>query len=212
MARNALPSGRSVTMEVPMDRRQQKTRDAIFNAFAALLQKKHFNNLTVQEIIDEANIGRSTFYAHFETKDMLLKEMCTDIFDHIFAKHLTSETTHDFSLSADELQTKLTHLLYHLRDDKQGAVRVLCSESGDLFMGFFKDYLMDMFSRYKSVFPKDAPVDFVLNLLTGSFAETVRWWIRNDMKECPEKVTEYYLTVLRLNETGAYRLPARRYE
>lgn len=182
-----------------MDRRQQKTRDAIYNAFAALLQKKHFNSITVQEIIDEANIGRSTFYAHFETKDMLLKEMCTDIFDHIFAEHLTSETTHDFSLSADELQTKLTHLLYHLREDKQGAIRVLCSESSDLFMGFFRDYLLEMFARYQSVFPGDVPVDFVLNHLTGSFAEAVRWWIGNDMKESPEKVTKYYLTVLRID-------------
>lgn len=184
-----------------MDRRQQKTRDAIYNAFAVLLQKKHFNSITVQEIIDGANVGRSTFYAHFETKDMLLKEMCTDIFQHIFAKHLTSETTHDFSLSADELQTKLTHLLYHFKEDKHGIACILCSESGDLFMGFFKEYLLEMFARYSFVFPREVPADFALNHLTGSFAEAVRWWISNDMKESPEKVTEYYLTMLRISES-----------
>ena len=52
-----------------MDRRQKKTREAIINAFCDILSKKHYNQITVGEIIQRADVGRATFYAHFETKD-----------------------------------------------------------------------------------------------------------------------------------------------
>ena len=83
-----------------MDRRQQKTRAAIFEAFTELLAVKSYNKITVQEIIEKANIGRSTFYAHFETRDDLVKALCDDLFQHVFSKALEAEKTHDFSLAA----------------------------------------------------------------------------------------------------------------
>ncbi len=182
-----------------MDRRQQKTRSAIFQAFSGLLSQKSYSKITVQEIIDEANIGRSTFYTHFETKDDLLKEMCTDLFDHIFSEEKGSEITHDFSLSNDT-NSMITHILYHLRDNKKNIIGLLSCESSDMFLRFFKEYLNELITKHmikedtrRNTFVSD---EFLINHISGSFVEMVYWWIKNQMKQSPEELASYFASVI----------------
>lgn len=183
-----------------MDRRQQKTREAIFRAFSTLLSSKSYIKITVQEIIDEANIGRSTFYSHFETKDDLLKELCTDLFDHIFSDSLDTEGTHDFSLADGNPDSMITHILYHLRDNKKNIIGILTCESGELFLRFFKQYLNELITQHllKGVEHKNAtvPDDFLVNHIAGSFVEMVQWWLKNNMKQSPEELAEYFSLVI----------------
>ena len=181
-----------------MDRRQQKTRKAIFNALSSLLEQKRFECITVQEIIDEANIGRSTFYAHFETKDDLLKEMCTDIFHHIFNEKLPQEANCSYADGITNLELKLGHILYHLRVCKRDLKGILEGESGELFLRFLKNYLRDLFVRYKDDFPCGIPEDFLLHHLTASFAEAAKWWMREDARHSPEEMAAYYMAVIRM--------------
>jgi AcrR family transcriptional regulator len=54
------------------DRRVERTQQLLREALLSLIREKGFEGLTVQEIIDRANVGRATFYAHFENKDDLL--------------------------------------------------------------------------------------------------------------------------------------------
>ena len=56
-----------------MDRRQQKSRKAIFEAFSFLLEKKRYSKITVQDIIDTANVGRSTFLRTLRDKRRIIK-------------------------------------------------------------------------------------------------------------------------------------------
>lgn len=55
-----------------VDRRVQKTKKILSEALIALILEKGYEKVTVQDIIDKANVGRSTFYSHYEDKDQLL--------------------------------------------------------------------------------------------------------------------------------------------
>ena len=100
-----------------MDRRQQKTREAIFHAFSTLLEKKSYNHITVQEILDTANIGRSTFYAHFETKDELLNAVCKELFGHIIDSAMDKTHIHGLYSNEEMPQSVFCHLLQHLQEN-----------------------------------------------------------------------------------------------
>ena len=182
-----------------MDRRQRKTREAIYQARARLLKKKSFSKITVQEIIDEADIGRTTFYSHFETKDDLLKAMCSSIFDHVLSEHLETEDTHDFSEEKRTLPKMLEHILYHLSDEKEEIMGILETDSADLFLGYFSDgvrRILEQEPALLGVLPDSVPMDYQLHMVTSEIVETVRWWAAHRMSFTPDQVVSFFTTRL----------------
>ena len=174
-----------------MDHRQKKTRAAIFQAFTELLKKEPYSKITVQEIIDTANVGRTTFYAHFETKDSLLKSLCTEIFEHVFSEDLKKEKTHDFSADHNA-KAMITHILYHLQEHMDYLPNILSDESGEIFMGSFKAHLSELFSRTRALSGSNVPRDYMLNHMVCDFTESVRWWTLNK-KYSPEEIGSFFI-------------------
>ncbi|MGX8795825.1 TetR/AcrR family transcriptional regulator [Fusibacter sp. JL298sf-3] len=183
-----------------MDRRVNRTRNAIFEAFNHLLSHKKYAKITIQDIIDEADVGRSTFYTHFEAKEDLLHKMCEDLFAHIFSEELNEETSHDFSLKPGNLRNKLLHLLYHLKDNQKKINGLLNCESGRLFFQYFNSYLERLFQTNESTrfisTPPVASKEYRRNHMTRSFFETIRWWFNRQLVDAPETIVDYYLSVI----------------
>ena len=183
-----------------MDRRQQKTRAAIFSAFTSLLAEKSYSKITVQEIIDAANVGRTTFYAHFETKDDLLKELCEELFGHIVSSAM--DCTHTHGLYSDESAPKsvFCYLMQHLRENDKNIIALLSCESSEIFLRFFKNSLNDLvrsqFINQNRKANTDIPEDFLINHVSGSFVEMVLWWIKGHMKRTPEELDRYFRAVI----------------
>jgi AcrR family transcriptional regulator len=66
-----------------MDARVRRTRDALGDALVALIQEKPFDAITVQDVLDRAGVGRSTFYLHFSNKDDLLMSDADEFFESL---------------------------------------------------------------------------------------------------------------------------------
>ena len=183
-----------------MDRRQQKTRTAIFSAFSAILAKKSYSKITVQEIIDTANVGRTTFYAHFETKDDLLKALCEELFGHIINSAMDCTHTHGLYSDQSAPESVFCHLLQHLQENENNILGLLSCESSELFLRYFKDSLNDLiqnqFVNQNRKNNQNIPQDFLINHISGSFVEMVLWWLKDKKKHTPEELDCYFRAVI----------------
>jgi AcrR family transcriptional regulator len=187
-------------MEKRMDRRQRKTREAIFKAFIGLLAKKDFNQITVGEIIERADVGRATFYAHFETKDFLLKELCEDLFCHIFDALEEGGGHHKHIFECDTTAPVILHLLLHLQKNDNHLLELLGGENNELFLRYFKENLRGLIEKQSGLFADKKPEivsdDFWIHHMIATLVDTIRWWIDGGLQETAETVYAYFLAVV----------------
>lgn len=181
-----------------MDRRQQKTRNAIFTAFTNLLSENSYNKITVQEIIDTANVGRTTFYAHFPTKDDLLQAMCKELFGHIINSAMDCTHTHGLYSDTNAPESVFCHLLHHLQKNDNHILELLSCENNEIFLRYFKNSLNMLI---QTLFVNQSqntklPKDFLINHISGSFVEMVLWWIKGRRKQTPEELDQYFRAVI----------------
>ncbi len=181
-----------------MDRRILKTKQSIFDAFYRLIVKLPYSKISVQTIIDEANIGRSTFYEHFETKDDLLKQMCINLFEHIFSHYNYDENSYEASFESI-VQGKITHILYHIKEHKKEIKGILSSEGSEIFLLHFKKYISNIL-KYVKLDSECVPKDFLSNHIIGSFIEAFKWWAENNFEDTPEDLGNYIIYALNIKE------------
>ena len=154
----------------------------------------------MQEIIDAANVGRTTFYAHFETKDDLLKELCEELFGHIIGSAMDCTHTHGLYSDGSAPESVFCHLLQHLQENDKNIIPLLSCESSEMFLRFFKDSLNELvrsqFINQNRKANTDIPEDFLINHISGSFVEMVLWWIKGHRKQTPEDLDRYFRAVI----------------
>lgn len=187
-----------------MDKRQQKSREAIFQAFSRLLSKKKYTYITVKDIIDEANIGRSTFYAHFETKDLLLDTMCTEVFAHVINESISHNELHGIKGDHSDTSSQICHILKHVQNNTNNILTLLSGESSGLFLNYFKIQLSQLTEQYlldnRNADFKSIPESLLKEHILSSFISIIQWWIAEGLKHSPEEIEYYFNKIVLENK------------
>src|SRR6201996_9414766 len=89
-----------VSVEENTDPRVLRSRQMLMEALLRLLSRKEFDDISIQEIADEAGLNRATFYLHYTDKNALLQAMTAARFRDLIARRGLSFTDCDGALLA----------------------------------------------------------------------------------------------------------------
>lgn len=160
----------------PVDRRIQKSKKYLSDAFIALILEKGYEAVTVQEIIDRANVGRSTFYAHFESKEQLLFSLLGTINEK-------SKDGIDFEM-----------LFNHCADNFQIAKAMLGKKGGDLIIGHIRDVMSlkiakDLKRDSSKSKSEQLKIYFTSEALSAALVSYLTNWLDEDMPYSSEEMS-----------------------
>lgn len=168
------------------DLRVRRTRDALGAALIALIQEKPVNDITVQDVLDRAAVGRSTFYLHFRDKDDLLISQL-EMFLEFMSTVLSARN--DKSNRVAPVEEMFAHI-----GNQNKLYRVL-SDSGhlkhfwDLAEGYFARGIEQRFvesGRFKELPSRELAAR--ASALSGSLLSLLRWWLDRGEKETPKEM------------------------
>ena len=179
--------GRDGTRQRP-DRRVGRTRRALKDALTDLILEEGYEAVTVQDIIDRADVGRSTFYSHFIDKDDLLMAILPD---------LDVPGPGTGSGTADEPAFGWTlELFRHFGSGKRLFKALAGSQSGALARRETTDRLESLaraeLSRLKAGRRLDAfRLEMVVRFLVGTFIGFMDWWLREENDRLPAEQVDH---------------------
>jgi AcrR family transcriptional regulator len=168
------------------DRRVQRTKTSLHNALIGLAREKPYPSIAVKEILDRANVGRSTFYTHFRDKDDLLESGIHEILQSIQAQPRAAsalERVLAFSLP----------LLKHIDEHRRVAGprmrregRVIMHEHMErVLTSLVADELALMYAGQTKVL---IPIDLVARHVASTYVLVLNWWVESDSALTPADV------------------------
>ena len=167
------------------DRRSQRTRHLLGEALVALIREKDYNTITVSDIIERANVGRSTFYAHYRDKDALFVGELDRVIE-ILSHRIPNQEESPFFPSLG--------LFRHVGEEYELYKALLWGSGIDLLIKHLQKSLSHRIEQglQKSERDFDIPLPILASFIAGSFLTLLKWWLENKMIYSPEEMDKIF--------------------
>ncbi len=176
------------------DRRSTRTQRLLGEALIALLLEKRYDDITVQDILDHANIGRSTFYEHYWDKEDLLTSEIERVID-LLDQHIATPSQHPavFLPSLALFQhVREQQRLYRALLRGQGIQALLRVKGIQMVTQAFQDLLRTRVeTRLRGEGEKEGSDELlaaVASYVVGAFMTLMQWWLETEMAWSPERM------------------------
>ncbi|MEM8863438.1 MAG: TetR/AcrR family transcriptional regulator [Chloroflexota bacterium] len=175
-----------------LDRRVVRTRKMLAAALLDLMQEKNFEEITITDIAERADMNRATFYLHYGTKEELLYKSLEERFDQLVTSieeqmqvpengYIWEEDTYD-------------RLVFEHVAEHADLYKVILDQNG---MGAVIHRIIDYIAAvaYRTTlnnvpenFEAQIPMEIISRHVAGSMFSLLVWWIRNDLPYSPTEM------------------------
>ena len=170
------------------DARVRRTRDTLGDALVELIQEKAFDDITVQEVLDRAGVGRTTFYTHFRDKQDLFLSDVEDFLEGMS----TLLTRRGASLRR---VAPVEELFAHLADVREFYAGLVASGKAEdvrgLGLGYFARSIEQRLTMAGVQMPK-RELRATAHGLAGTLFSLLDWWVAHAEAASPDEMDQTF--------------------
>lgn len=180
-----LSGKKALAMAKKADRRVQRTQQLLEAALLSLIKEKAFDTISVQEIIDRANVGRATFYAHYDNKVDLLASGFEGLEQTLKERQRQARARVSHT---DERLFAFSHaLLAHAHEHREVFPAMVGKRGGAVIQHALRNLLVQLVREDVKTMVAEGKKDFVpaeasVHFIAGGLFGLLTWWLNGNMR------------------------------
>lgn len=168
----------------PSDRRTRRTRLALQNALHSLLAEHGWDGINVQMLCERADVGRSTFYLHFQNKEELLASGLADLRDAL---------REQASAAAPGSLPFVRVLIERIHEQRRLFRAVIGGRSSHIVRMRLRELVVQLIEEdVSSVAAAGWRRDGGVRYIAGALVELLAWWIEAGGHQRPDEIERYF--------------------